>query len=489
MPLFKHLQAGTVALVHSQVLMTRVNPSLLNPRVAPLMAIPDADSNGRVAFSWAPEDVHEDPDAPQRLMQTCGSIDELTQSSRQTADKVLALQRVLADMIGREGVEEPLLIVMTQLIVDGPIAPARSIVPVCADGGSRGTICQEFLADAVEALISDPARGYATKHKRRKGLEELERALRVHQPATLIDDPIAERELRDYLVDLSRRPAAELVKNGLYAAQRSLVAPAMVVVGFRPNGSATIISAIDQLVGNQHKRGPLQWEVAARALDSRNSVLRTLRRQGVIGEAKALHLGPKYEEAYSVWGVRPDPDFRIAEAVRVFHAQFTRRPLREAFGSPQSKLADRCEVIAAVIGEQIRDADPGFRRNIDTTLRDMLGHPPFYGSDVPDLPGRGNNPDPDTLVADVKKREEKNPKKLSVEHVELGVRGGVALVLLGALAREHGALASEAARPYTVLQRMLHDPMGQEILGEAIKALRAPETTRFPRATRRPASR
>ena len=126
-----------------------------------------------------------------------------------------------------------------------------------------------------------------------------------------------------------------------------------------------------------------------------------------------------------------------------------------------------------MIGEQIRDADPGFRRNIDTTLRDMLGHPPFYGSDVPDLAGRGNNPDPDTLVADVKEREEKNPKKLSVAHVELGVRGGVALVLLGALAREHGALASEAARPYTVLQRMLHDPMGQEILGEAIKALRA----------------
>src|SRR5690349_3843314 len=31
-PLFKHLQAGTVALVHSPVLMTRVNPSLLNPR-------------------------------------------------------------------------------------------------------------------------------------------------------------------------------------------------------------------------------------------------------------------------------------------------------------------------------------------------------------------------------------------------------------------------------------------------------------------------
>jgi hypothetical protein len=34
-PLFKHLQAGTVALVHSHVFLTRINPSLLNPRVAP----------------------------------------------------------------------------------------------------------------------------------------------------------------------------------------------------------------------------------------------------------------------------------------------------------------------------------------------------------------------------------------------------------------------------------------------------------------------
>ena len=164
----------------------------------------------------------------------------------------------------------------------------------------------------------------------------------MHQPATLIDDPIAERELRDYLVDLSPRPAAEAVKNGLYAAQRSLVAPAMVVVGFRPNGSATIIDAIDQLVGNQHKRGPLQWEVAARALDSRNSVLRSLRRQGIIGEAKALHLGPKYEEAYSVWGVRADPDFRIAEAVRVFH-----RNLRaDRFERPSDRRSRSSQIAA-----------------------------------------------------------------------------------------------------------------------------------------------
>ena len=48
-PLYKHLQAGTVALVHGVVFLTRVNPSLLNPRVSPMLAIPRADSDGRVA--------------------------------------------------------------------------------------------------------------------------------------------------------------------------------------------------------------------------------------------------------------------------------------------------------------------------------------------------------------------------------------------------------------------------------------------------------
>jgi hypothetical protein len=113
-----------------------------------------------------------------------------------------------------------------------PEQPARTIVPISADGGSRGTICQACLATAIERLLNEREREYATKHKRRQALEDLEGALRAHQPATLIDDPVAERDLRECLVELSRRPAGELVSSGMYAAQRSLVAPAMVVVGF-----------------------------------------------------------------------------------------------------------------------------------------------------------------------------------------------------------------------------------------------------------------
>ena len=83
------------------------------------------------------------------------------------------------------------------------------------------------------------------------------------------------------------------------------------------------------------------------------------------------------------------------------------------------------------------------------------------------------NPDVNELVQKVKRSEDLQPKQLTGDHVQLGVKGGIALVLLGALAREHGANAAEVARPYTVLQRMVHDPFGQELLGEAIKALRA----------------
>jgi hypothetical protein len=470
-PMYKHVQAGTVAMVHSPVLLTRVNPSLLNPRVGPMIAIPKADTSGRVAVGWAPVDVDVDATANERLSQASGSLDELIESSRETADKVLALQQELSELIGREGIEEPVLVVMTRLDIDGSDQPIRSTVPLTVDGGSRATIAQEHLADAISALLSEKEREYATKHKRRRALEELERALRAHQPATLVDDPVAERELRDFLVELSARPALELVDSGLYAAQRSLVAPAMVVVGFRPNGSATIVDAIDQMVANQHKRGPLEWQPAAAALDSRNSVVRALRRQAKIGEGRAMLLGPRYEEAIKRYGMHAEPDFRIGEAVRIFHGDDARRPLREAFGTSSAKPGDRAKVIAAIVGEQLRDADPALRRQVETTLLDILGHPPFYGTGVPDLP-RGSNTPPDELVARVKKAESGNAGRLSAAHVELGVKGGIALVMLGALARAHGALASEVARPYTVLQRMVHDPFGQELLGEAIQSLR-----------------
>jgi hypothetical protein len=413
--------------------------------------------------------VVEDPDASERLVQKSASLDGLIESSRETADKVLALQQELSELIGREGIEEPLLIVMTQLEVDGSDQPVRPIVPITVDGGSRVTIAQEHLAGAIATLLKEKEPEYSTKHKRRKGLEELERALRAHQPATLIDDTVAERELRDFLVELSSRPAAELVRSRLYPAQRSLVAPAMVVVGFRPNGSATILDAIDQMVANQHKRGPLQWQPAAAALDSRNSVVRSLWRQAKIGEAKAMLLGPRYEEAVKRYGMHPEPDFRVGEAVRIFHGHDARRPIREAYGTSQAKPEDRSEIIAAVIGEQLRSANPALRKQVETALRDILGSPPFYGAGVPELP-IGSNPNTDELVGAVKEAENADPDTLSPAHVELGVKGGVAL--LGALARAHGSI-TDAPRPYTVLQRMVHDQFGQELLGEAIMVLRA----------------
>jgi hypothetical protein len=467
-PIYKHLQAGTVALVHGPVLLTRVNPSPLNPRVGPMIAIPKPDEAGRVSVSWAPADVEVDPEVDERLRQRADSVDSLVAASRETAGKVLGLQQKLSEVIGREGIEEPLLIVQARLEIEGPGELARHLVPVAADGGSRITIAQEHLADAIGLLLSEKEKEYATKHKRRASLESLERALRAHQPASLVDDTVAERELRDFLVELSARPAAELVKNKMYAAQRSLVAPAMVVVGFRPNGDASILDAIDQLVANQHKRGPLQWQPAAQALDSRNSVVRGLWRQVEIGEGKALLLGPRYEEAYRRFDICSNPDFRIGEVVRVFHSQEARRLIREAIGTGAVQPSDRAEIITAVIGEQLRDADPEFRRQVETTLRDMTGHLPFYGG--PDLPMRDS--DPDELVAKVKQNEQDNPGVLSEDHVELGVKGGVALVMLGAISREHGTRTYEFPRPYALLQDTLGSEFGQELLGEAIKALR-----------------
>jgi hypothetical protein len=468
-PIYKHLQAGTVALVHGPVLLTRVNPSPLNPRVGPMLNIPRPAKDGRVSVSWAPADVEVDPKADERLLQAATSVDELVAASRETASKVLGMQETLAGIVGREGIEEPLLMVQSRLEVGDPNKLARQLVPVAADGGSRITIAQEFLADAIELLLSEKEREYASRHKRRAGLESLGEALRAHQAASLIDDPVAERELRDFLVELSGRPAAELVKNKMYAAQRALVAPGMVVVGFRPNGSATILDAIDQLVANQHKRGPLQWQAAAQALDSRNSVVRGLLHKGEIGEGTALLLSPRYEEAHARFDIYKSPDFRIGEVVRIFHGNAARPLIRAAIGAGKVEPSDRAKIIAAVIGEQLRSADPEFRRQVETALNDMVGKEPFYGG--PEVPK--TDPDPDGLVARVQQSEQENPGVLSPDHVALGVKGGVALVLLGAISREHGARSYEFPRPYTILQKALRSKVGQELLGEGIKALRA----------------
>jgi hypothetical protein len=48
------------------------------------------------------------------------------------------------------------------------------------------------------------------------------------------------------------------------------------------------------------------------------------------------------------------------------------------------KPSDRAKIIAAVIGEQLRNADPEFRRQVETALNDMAGKEPFYG--VPAVP-------------------------------------------------------------------------------------------------------
>ncbi len=202
-PIYKHLQAGTVALVHGPVLLTRVNPSPLNPRVGPMLTIPRPNQAGRVSVSWAPADVEVDPQADERLCQSAESADQLIAVARETSSKILGLQKDLAGVIGREGIEEPLLIVQSRLEIEGQDgALARHLVPVAADGGSRITIAQEYLAEAIGLLLSEKEREYATKHKRRAGLESLERALRAHQVASLVDDPVAERELRDFLVEL-----------------------------------------------------------------------------------------------------------------------------------------------------------------------------------------------------------------------------------------------------------------------------------------------
>ncbi len=473
-PQLRHLQAGTLGIVYGHVILTRIVPWLLNSRVRPRLAIPRANRTGRVPIPWGPADLGVDPDRHDRLLLRSSGLPELAAGAQETAAHIEVMQKDLADTIGREGIEEPLLLVPMRLALDNGDAP-NPLVMAAVDGGSRTTIAQGFLADVIDAMLDHEHTRYTPR--RRKGLEELGLHLRGRLPGLLSDDQTAERDVRDELQRLLGEPAKTLIASRLYRGQRTLYAPAIVVVSFEPSGSGTILDAAQQLIGNTHKRGPLQWEASARDIDTRDQVLRSLYDARMISEAELYLLGPRFEEAHLRFAQPASPDYRVGELIRLFHgvgtrADEARRLLKDVLRSGKLSPLQRAGVISAAIDEQLRDASPSHRDTVETALKDLLSHNPLNGRDGTSFPSR------DVRVEDLL-AESAQELSADVDHIgparlELAAKGGVALVLLGALDRPYNAQIDE--RPSAVVTRMLKTQFGHQLLGEAITTLRAGAT-------------
>jgi hypothetical protein len=463
------VQAGTLYYVTGLALTTRIMPPYHNSRARPKLAIPGADAAGRVDFPWPVRDVRPDPHDGHRLLITANNINALAAAAQATAGHVEAMQSDLKEALRREGVEEQVLLAPARFeLHEGPLQ--ENLVWLTFDGGSRATIAQGFLADAVDVIL---AAGRTIAPKRRRGLENLGVHLRGRVAGLLARDPVAERDLRDELERLLRRPAGELIDSGLYGAQRALVIPARALVAFVPH-RGTVLDAIQQLIGNAHKRGPKQWDTAATAVDTRDEVLRKLVDDEQITEDWLYLLGPAFGEAYARFGITDHPDYRIAELVRLFHDQSAlsdtvRRITREVLRVGSLQPVHRAKVISGAVLEQVRDADPRRRQNIESALDELLSHQPFYKAGV-DWPSR--DPDVGELLAEAREELENGDQAgYGPAMAELAIKGGIALAILGPLWRIYGG-ADATQRPYNMLPRMVRDSFGQELLGEGIRALR-----------------
>ncbi|WP_326945797.1 hypothetical protein OG439_40735 [Amycolatopsis sp. NBC_01307] len=461
------VQAGTLYFVTGLALVTRTMPAYHNSRVRSKLPIPAADGDGHVDVPWLVRDVQPDPKREHQLLITAQDIDALTTAADNTATQVEAMQKTLKEALGREGIEEQILLTPARFrLVNGGLTTDTSWI--ASDGGSRVTIAQGYLADAVDHILQYKS----LSPKRRAGLESLGVYLRGRVAGLLVRDSVAERDLRDELVRLLDEPAAKLISSNIYAGQRNLAVPARALVAFKPH-RGTVLDATQQLIGNAHKRGPKQWDTAATAVDTRDEVLRKLDDDGLLAEEEKYLLGPAYEEAYRRFDVPSNPDYRIGELVRFFHeghpeSDAVRKATREVLRLGRLMPTQRAKVISGAILEQVHEADPKRRQSIESALDELLAHQPFYNAPVA-WPSR--DPEVDELLAETRKELDGEDGEPGPATVELMIKGGIALAILGPLQRIYGE-KDAAQRTYNLLTRMVEEPLGQELLAEAIRTLR-----------------
>jgi hypothetical protein len=473
-PRYKSTRAGMVATVSGLMAMTWLQTNLFNPRPKSKLAIPAADDNGRVAMPWAPTDRKADPIDEARLLVQIADRDELNFRVLESERCVRNEQELLADMIGREAIEEDLLALVVRYGTEGL---PQSLAMTTVDGNSRLAIARQVYRDWIAghreeilAVVKSPKPRAAlgrTLDRLRDGLFPLEQ-----------DDFVSLRHLhRAVAQTIATRSTAQVLEDKIYAVSNLFVIPVTVIVAFEPAGNATVLDAADQLMRNVHHpaRAPRVWEQAAGHAEIRDEVVAKLYDNGHLSTGEALYVGPRYEEASRLHDLPVEPDRRAIAAIDLINGDHAlgreaRAFVADAIGTPKPSRSLRAQIITAILSEQVRTVNAKLGKSFETTMHDLLNSSRYGAISRTPIDTGG---DPDELLAAAREDQADGVKvDESPALLELGLKGAVALAAQGHLLRWYGKNTADMPRPYQVIDNMLEDDLGLQLLAEAIQGWR-----------------
>jgi hypothetical protein len=475
-PRYKPTRAGMTATVTGIATMPLLQVNLFNPRALMKLSIPPADESGRVPIPWAPTDRRTDKKCVARMLVEVPTREELSERVLESERHILADQTRLADLCGREGVQEDLLGLVVHYKTPG-IANRFAVTTI--DGNSRvaaGRAAFRAWIEAEREQILDVVRSKKPRGK----LSDLLDAMGSGVFPLDHEDVIGFRHLRTAIEKVAtERSTDELLESGLYAVPNLFAMPLTLIIAFEPaEKTSTILDAADLMMRNLHhpRRSSTKWDQSAGHAELRDDIVAKLFDEDELDEGEALLVGPRYEEAAKRHDMSGEPDVRamaILDLVNGHHdrGRRARAILAEATGDPKEKRAERARLIVAALSEQLDSAQAKVRQDFETTLQDVLDTR-LFGSVT--LTREDDGDEPQELVEAAQRDREDGIKIEDSDALwELGIRGGIALAALGHLRRVYGQLASDVARPYQVLENMLADELGIELLGEAIEVWRS----------------
>lgn len=477
-PRYKSTRAGMAATVSGLMAFTALQTNPFNPRPNAKLAIPTADTNGRVAMPWAPTDRKVDPHNASRMLVQVADRHELNERVLESERHIVGEQSTLAGLIAREGVEEDVLALIVRYETAGL---TTSYAATTFDGNSRIAIARDayrqWIVDQRDEILA------VTKSKRPRAA--LARAIDLMRDGLFPlehDDPITLRHLRTAVTNvLEERSTDELIDQRLFAIANLFVIPVTMIVAFEATEeTATVLDAADQMMRNVHhpSRGPKVWEHAAGHAEIRDEVVGKLHDRGILSLGEALYLGPRYEEASRRHGMPSEPDLRAYAAVDFVNgnhdaAKEARSLVADAIGTPQAGRLLRAQIITAIVSEQVHNLSASTRKTFETTLSDVLNSYRF--GTVKLMPAdSGDTPADLREEADIAILEGEDANTAPVL-TELAIKGAIALAALGHLTRPYGANTLEMPRPYQVIENMVNDPFGRRMLANAIDAWREEE--------------
>ena len=474
-PRFKPTRAGMAATVTGLAASPLLQTNVFNPRSLMKLSIPQSDAEGRVAVPWAPTDRRTDPDCAARVLIDVATRDELNQRVLESERHIVADQGQLAELIAREGVQEDLLGVIVNYKTPGL---TRSLVATTIDGNSRLAIGRQEVRNWINAE-RDEIISVVRSRRPRLALARLLDQMRDGLLPLEFDDTIALRHLRKAIDGIvENRSTEDLIKSGYYAVANLFAVPLTLIVAFEPHDEySTVLDAADTLMRNLHHpaRAATRWDQSAGNAEIRDEIVAKLYDAGEINEGEALLVGPKYEEASSRHGERSEPDHRAMAVIELVNGQGdlakkARAIFGAATGKPRPARRDRARLIVAALSEQIDSGNAKLRNDFETAVQDVLDTQRFGNICNTTI---DSDLQPAEIVAQAKIELD---KATSVENgewlMELGLKGAIALAALGHLRRGYATSTEDAPRPYQIIDNMLEDEFGLELLGDAIQAWR-----------------